>query len=292
MSISLLQQYMQEHNLSQAKVATALGVSSATISQYLKGNYSGDVSAIDKKVEEMLARARDKKTDINMGFVATDTAKAIFDICGMAHSMNDINLVIGEAGLGKTMALKHYSDSIDNVVLIEAEPTFSPKVLLNELCGKLGVVVSKSNHDNIQAIVGKLQGTEKLIIIDEAELLSYKCLEIVRRIHDLSGVGVVLAGMPQLRANLRGRRGEYKQLYSRIGFAYDLKKALPDADIKLLVQHAIGTDEFDDSFIEASGGNARRLNKILRGVNRIVKLNPDKPLSAKMIERVTDMLIN
>lgn len=292
MSMSLLQQYMQEHNLSQAKLATALGVSSATISQYLKGIYGGDVSAIDKKVEEMLARARDKKTDINMGFVATNTAKSIFDICGMAHSMNDINLVIGEAGLGKTMALKHYATSIDNVVLIEAEPTFSPKVLLNELCNKLGVVASRNNHDNIQAIVGKLHGSEKLIIIDEAELLSYKCLEIVRRIHDLSGVGVVLAGMPQLRANLRGRRGEYKQLYSRIGFAYDIKQALPDADIKLLIQNAIGTDEFDDNLIKASGGNARRLNKILRGVNRIVKLNADKPLSAKMIEKVTDMLIN
>lgn len=292
MSVSLLKQYMHVHNLSQAKVATALGVSSATISQYLKGIYGGDVAAIDKKVEQMLARAKDKATDINSDFVATDTARAIFDICGMAHSMNDINLVIGEAGLGKTMALKQYVASIDNVILVEAEPTFSPKVLLNELCGKLGVVASKSNHDNIQAVVGKLKGTEKLIIIDEAELLSYKCLEIVRRIHDLSGVGVVLAGMPQLRANLRGRRGEYKQLYSRIGFAYDLKNALPDGDIKRLVQHAIGTDAFNDELVKACSGNARRLNKILRGVNRIVKLNPDKHLSAKMIEKVTDMLIN
>lgn len=292
MSAVLLQQYIQDHNLSQAKAATALGVSSAAISQYLKGLYSGDVSAIDKKVDEMLARAKDKATDIKAEFVATTTAKSIFDICGMAHSMNDINLVIGEAGLGKTVALKNYATSIDNVVLIEAEPTFSPKVLLNELCNKLGAVASRNNHDNIQAIVGKLHGSEKLIIIDEAELLSYKCLEIVRRIHDLSGVGVVLAGMPQLRANLRGRRGEYKQLYSRIGFAYDLKNALPDMDIKMLVQHAIGTDAFDDSLIKACGGNARRLNKILRGVNRMTKLNPDKSLSDKMIAKVTDMLIN
>lgn len=183
----------------------------------------------------MLSRAKDKATDIKADFVPTDTAQKILEVCSMAHTMNDINLVIGEAGLGKTMAIKHYAQTVENVVLIETEPTFSPKVLLIELCNKLGVPPSKSNHDNIANIIEKLNGSDRLIIIDEAELLSYKCLEVIRRIHDKSGVGVVLAGMPRLRTNLRGKRGEYKQLYSRIGFVCDLADRLPDDDIGELV---------------------------------------------------------
>lgn len=291
MSVELLKQYQQDNGLSQARLATLLGVSPAVISQYLKGEYKGDVASIDKKVEQMLLRAKDKATDIKADFVRTTTAQKILEVCSMAHTMNDINLVIGEAGLGKTMAIKHYAQTVENVVLIETEPTFSPKVLLIELCNKLGIPPSKSNHDNIANIIEKLNGSDRLIIIDEAELLSYKCLEVIRRIHDKSGVGVVLAGMPRLRTNLRGKRGEYKQLYSRIGFVCDLADRLSDSDIGELVLGVLGDNECNDSFVKASNGNARRLSKIIRGVNRIAKMN-NKPVSAKMVQRISEMLID
>ncbi len=291
MSVELLKAYAEEHKLSQSKIATMLGVSPAVISQYLKGVYTGDVASIDKKVREMLERAHEKSKDIKSDFVATTTAKNILDVCAMAHTMKDINLVIGEAGLGKTMALKQYAKTVENVVLIETDPTFSPKVLLVELCNKLGIVPTRNNHDNTTAIIEKLAGSERLLIIDEAELLNYKCLEIVRRIHDKSGVGVILAGMPRLRANLRGKRGEYKQLYSRVGFACDLHDKLPDGDVAILSQAYIGTSEFDDVLVKASLGNARRLNKLLRGVNRLASLNK-MAISAKLIEKTCQMLID
>lgn len=291
MSVELLKQYQQDNGLSQAKLATLLGVSPAVISQYLKGEYKGDVDNIDKKVGEMLGRARDKACDVKTDFVATPTAQKILEVCSMAHTMNDINLVIGEAGLGKTMAIKHYAQTVENVVLIETEPTFSPKVLLIELCNKLGIPPSRSNHDNIANIIEKLNGSDRLIIIDEAELLSYKCLEVIRRIHDKSGVGVILAGMPRLRTNLRGKRGEYKQLYSRIGFVCDLADRLPDSNIGELAYGVLGTDEFNESLVKASNGNARRLSKLIRGVNRIAKMN-NKPINAKMVQRISEMLID
>ncbi len=291
MSRELLQEFKEAQNLSQTRLATMLDASPATVSQYLNGAYKGDTDTIDKKVRELIERAKDKAKDIKSDFVPTTTAKKIMDVCAMAHGMNDINLVIGEAGLGKTVALKHYTSHTEGVVLIETAPTFSPKVLLVELCNKIGIVPSRNNHDNITAIVEKLKNSERLIIIDEAELLSYKCLEVIRRIHDMAGVGVVLAGMPRLRANLRGKRGEYKQLYSRVGFACDIKDRLPDEDVVMLVSAVFGNDEYADELVKASGGNARRLNKILRGVNRLVKIN-NKPVSAKMIELTVGMLID
>lgn len=291
MSVILLTQYMSDTKLSQAKIAHMFGVSPAVISQYIKGTYTGDTKAIDDKVAQLLNRAKDKASDIKTSFVATTTAKKILDVCGMAHTMNDINLVIGEAGLGKTVALKHYAETTAGVVLIETDPTFSPKILLVELCNKLGIVPARGNHDNLAAISEKLKDSERLLMIDEAELLNYKCLEIIRRIHDMTGVGVVLAGMPRLRANLRGKRGEYKQLYSRVGFACDIKDKLPDEDVDLLIENAISTGEFNTKLRDASHGNARRLNKLLRGLNRVAKLN-NKPISVSMIERVSGMLID
>ena len=291
MSMQALKQYIEQTGISQSKVATLLGVSTATVSQYLKGTYNGDVDGVDKKVAEMLDRQADKAKDVKSDFVETPTAKDIFDVCAMAHSMADINLVIGEAGLGKTVTLKQYAKTVDNVILVEVEPTFSPKVLLVELCNRLGIVPSRSNHDNVTNIVDKLKGSDKLIIIDEAELLAYKSLEIIRRIHDMAKIGVVLAGMPRLRANLHGKNGEYKQLYSRIGFFHDMGEELSEEDIGLLSQATIGTDVFNDKLYKACHGNARRLNKLLRGVNRLSKLN-NRPIDEAMINKFTQMLID
>lgn len=145
-----------------------------------------------------------------------------------------------------------------------------------------------------KSAIGKLPTWGELFVVIEQAVHWYNTEhkhEVIRRIHDKSGVGVVLAGMPRLRANLRGKRGEYKQLYSRIGFVCDLADRLPDDDIGELVLGVLGDNECNDSFVKASNGNARRLSKIIRGVNRIAKMN-NKPVSAKMVQRISEMLID
>lgn len=291
MSIELLKAHIEDLGLSQGKAGAQLGYSATAVNQYLKGTYKGDVSGIDKAVVELIERHQSKSKDVPTDFVATPTAKQILEVCGLAHAMNDIYLVIGEAGLGKTMALKEYANSKSNVVLLEVDPTFSAKVLLTELCTTLGLTAARNNHAMMTAIIDKLKGSDRLLIIDEAELLTHKPLEILRRIHDKSGVGIVLAGMPRLRANLRGARGEYKQLYSRIGLALDIKNRLPAADIGMFCEAALGSDAFNEHLNTVSSGNARRLNKLLRGVNHMSKIN-NAPVTDAMIDRFADMLID
>lgn len=292
MSIAQLKSYMQATGLRQPQVAAQLGKSTAVVNQYLQGKYAGDTESLDKDVAQLVQRYLEKIKDVKTDFVETPTAKRILEICGMAHAMVDIHLVIGGAGLGKTIALRHYAKNNSNVIMIETDPTFTAKVLLTELCQMLGVVAGKNNnHSMMEAIIEKLKGSDKLLIIDEAELLAYKPLEILRRIHDKAGVGIVLAGLPQLRTNLRGSKGEYKQLYSRVGMVLDLKNQLPETDIAMLCETALGVDIFNNHFNRISKGNARRLNKLLRGVNRMALLNGGT-IDDEMIERFSEMLID
>lgn len=58
----------------------------------------------------------------------------------------------------------------------------------------------------------ELRDSGRLLMVDEAELLLYRALEVLRRLHDKAGIGIVLAGMPRLLINLKGRRGEFAQL--------------------------------------------------------------------------------
>ncbi|WP_350355654.1 AAA family ATPase [Serratia symbiotica] len=211
---------------------------------------------------------------------------------------------LGWAGLGKSMVLRQYASSYKDVILIEADLGYTTKVLLQELCDRLGVNKRGNIHDLTENSITALHDTGWLVLIDEAELLPYRALEAMRRIHDRAGAGVVLAGMPRLLLNLKGRRGEYAQLYSRVGMAIDLdrEKARHDrTDFDRILVSLLPTNddesnikmlpELADAFYKASKGNYRRLFKLARGVVRTSGIG-DQGISLALVEEYSSMLIN
>ncbi|STO55166.1 phage transposase [Canicola haemoglobinophilus] len=288
-----LKEFMQAQGLGQKQVANAFGVSVATVSQYLSGKYQGNCEELDRKVDEMLERQKAKVVEAkyNAEFVPTLAAKRGMEVMQFAHVEGEINVIFGAAGLGKTQMLKEYARRNSSAVLIEVDPSCTPKVLLRKIAEAVGATARGINNELLDSIVSKLKGSERLLMVDEAELLSTRSLEFIRRIHDLSGIGVVLAGMPRLLVNLKGKNNELAQLYSRVGFACDLGNALPDDDLALLAESALGTDEFNAPLIKACKGNARRLSKLMRGVVRSSEIN-GIPISAELVERYAGMLIS
>lgn len=293
MSKEILKNYIEQQGLSQATVAVQLGVSPAVVSQYLKGIYAGDVEKVNKAVLQLVGHEQEAVKQfhgLNLGFVKTTQAKAVMASCKKCHVSGGLMVVVGDAGLGKTMALKQYAQDNAQVVMIEVDPTFTPKVLLIELCEALGIEPSRNTHDNMKNIVVKLTGSKKLIIIDEAELLSYKALEILRRIQDKANIALLLAGMKRLRENLRGSRGELKQIFSRVDFHHELKPLSQD-DMAMLIEFAIGTGAFNETLFKLCGGNARTLSKILKESHSL-SVQYQKPIDLDMVKQAYHQLIN
>ncbi|TKI08632.1 AAA family ATPase [Martelella alba] len=291
-----LNELMQRRGYSQTQVARAIGKSPATINQYLQGKYAGDTSNLDALVENFLTREREKDRSqrVEIGFIATITARKGMEVMRMAHIDGDINVIYGDAGMGKTMMLREYAARQRDAILIEADPGYTARVVLEELCARLNLTKRGNMHELSEACISALRDSGRLLMIDEAENLPYRALETLRRIHDKSGVGIILAGMPRLIINLKGRRGEYKQLYSRVGFALQLGDALPPEDITEIAASLIPEAEQKDiseAFYKASHGNARRLFKLLRGVIRSSSITGVKP-SASAVHKCAEMLIN
>lgn len=288
-----LRALMDSKGYQQKQVAQLLGVSVATVSLYLKGEYNGNVADIDRKVDELIERDKAKVVEAkyNTAFVPTLAARRGMEVMAFAHVEGEINVIYGSAGLGKTQMLKEYARRNSSAVLIEVDPSCTPKVLLRKIAEAVGANARGVNNELLDSIVSKLKGSERLLMIDEAELLSTRSLEFIRRIHDLTGVGVVLAGMPRLLINLKGKNNELAQLYSRVGFACDLGNALSEEDLGLLAESALGTSEFNAPLIKASNGNARRLSKLMRGVVRSSEIN-QTPISKELVEQYSKMLIS
>ncbi|EKK8374749.1 AAA family ATPase, partial [Salmonella enterica] len=277
----------------------------AVISQYLKGVYNGNIRNIENVLADFIRREeeRARRQEVKESFVHTRLADLALGLISNTHMDGDIGVIFGPAGMGKSMVLRQYASTSKGVILIEADPGYTAKVLLQELCVRLGVKKTGNIHELSEECIQALTGTGWVVLVDEAELLPYRALEVLRRIHDRSGVALVLAGMPRLLINLKGSRGEYAQLYSRVGMALDIEahKAESEADdfniiLASLLGTAVGTDylsspEVISAFRKHSKGNYRRLFKLARGVVRASAIG-NQGISVNLIERYAEMLIH
>lgn len=291
-----LTELMARKGYSQTQVARAIGKSVAVINQYIQGKYQGDVKSIDGLVSGFINREREKEkaARINVSFVNTLTARKALEVISLAQLDGDINVIYGDAGLGKTMTLRQYASEHRDALLIEADPGYTARTVLEELCTLLGLSRNGNMHQLSEACIDALRDSGRLLMVDEAENLPYRALETLRRIHDKAGIGIVLAGMPRLIINLKGKRGEYKQLYSRVGFALNIGDALPREDIEVIAASMLDGScdaAVNDALFNASKGNARRLFKLARGVSRYSSLNQE-PVTAGAVRKFSEMLIH
>ncbi|EJI6600499.1 AAA family ATPase [Salmonella enterica] len=294
--ITQLKDVMERRGYSQAQVARAIGRSGAVVNQFLQGKYTGDISDIQERITSFINREQEKEKNrrIQAHFVTTDMAAKGLEVLAYAHQECEICVLYGAAGLGKTMLLGEYAARNKDALFIEADPGYTARTLLEELCRLLGVKVRGNIHELIDACVRELRGSGRLLMVDEAELLPYRALEVLRRLHDKTGIGVVLAGMPRLLINLKGRRGEFAQLYSRVALALNLGDTLSRDDFnQIAVDMMPEASEagIGDALYTRSLGNARRLFKLARGVYRICDIS-QVPVSVGAIDKFAEMLIH
>ncbi|EBD5727872.1 AAA family ATPase [Salmonella enterica] len=294
--ITQLKDVMDTHGYSQGQVARAIGRSVTAMNQYVQGKYNGDIADMEERIGNFIRRVREKQNALRIDerFVSTPTARKGLEVLAYAHQECEICVLYGAAGLGKTITLKEYARRDDAVIFIEADPGYTARTLLEELCGRLRLSKNGNIHTLIDLCVEKLKGTGRLLIIDEAELLPYRALEVIRRLHDKAGIGVVMAGMPRLITNLKGRRGEFAQLYSRVALALDMGNSLAREDFDQIAVDLMPEAEdqkIRNALYDQSKGNARRLFKLARGVYRTCDISK-KDVSVTAIEKFSEMLIH
>ena len=169
-----LKNLIKEKNYSISYVARAINVSTATLHLWINDNYKGKVEKVTKAVEQFIELENLRNETIDIPFVNTSIAEDIFEIAKICHVENEIGVCCGDAGLGKTYAVKMYNIEHSDVILIEADLGYTPKVLFSEIHKKLGFDGVGSIHSMLLDIIGKLKYSGRLIIVDEAEYLDRK----------------------------------------------------------------------------------------------------------------------
>lgn len=139
--------------------------------------------------------------------------RALIDRCtNRAVGLPGMGCFHGPAGQGKTTAGIYGVNSV-NAVHIEALPFGGAKGLMENIAKELGLKPERTLSRLFDQVAADLAVSGRPLLIDEADkVLSDTVIETVRRLHDVTGVPVILMGEESLPQKLM----KWERVHSRI----------------------------------------------------------------------------
>ncbi|EFJ7650236.1 AAA family ATPase [Escherichia coli] len=220
------------------QIALESGLSTGTISSFINDKYNGD----NERVSQILQRWLEKYHAVAElpeppRFVETQTVKQIWTSMRFASLTESIAVVCGNPGVGKTESAREYRRTNNNVWMITITPSCASVLeCLTELAFELGMNDAPRRKGPLsRALRRRLEGTQGLVIIDEADHLGAEVLEELRLLQESTRIGLVLMGNHRVYSNMTGgnRTVEFARLFSRIAKRTAINKT-KKADVKAI----------------------------------------------------------
>lgn len=236
--------YMQEHGLSQATAAKLIGIGESTFSRYLSGNYPNP-ETIERKITDLLEKEELRHTSFgiqDIPFAVTSISEQVMQTLEYARIKRNISVIYGDAGIGKTRTMREWAKGKTDVIRVTASPALgNPKSFFKLLGRELKTMKSGCIDDLYMDLCDRLSGSDKMIIIDEAQHLKLTTLENLRGIQETANIAVVLIGNEMIYSKMVGRQqAEFAQLFSRIGWR---KHLLTDQFVLADVKRVFGSQD-------------------------------------------------
>ncbi len=260
-----LRAYVEQKGSGNKAAASMNGVSSATISKVLAGKWE----TISEDMWRSIAAQTGHKAE-GWQLVPTRAYKAMTFALENAQRDSLVMAVIGEAGSGKTEAIKNYTAGGRNVYHLVCSEYWNRRTFMAKLLQNMGAVVSGTTvSDMMDNIVDTLKRKEQpLIVLDEADKLSdqvlYFFISLYNQLEDQCGI--MLTATSNLKARiergLRLNRKGYAEIYSRIGRKF-VELPLPNSEdvAAVCVANGVSDTKAINRVIDEADGDLRRVKR-------------------------------
>lgn len=210
-----------ERKLSMAAVAKRCGYNEATISRYLAGTMTGDVEGLERSVRDMMDADARRQTWAET-YIETQGCIETETVLDLIRGACDIGLVTGAAGLGKTTACRRYAATHEISIMITLSEgcgdNWSVIRLIFDRLDMRGWSRRKGGQTRGEAVASRLSGSERLVIVDNAQRATLSGLRWLFDLSDSAGIPIALVGNPDVLDRVAGS----DQLHSRIGLRADI----------------------------------------------------------------------
>lgn len=199
-----------------------LGVDWTTVTRILQGAYGASIEKFIGRVRHLRKKA---KLQADTGFVETVTVRKMWEVLDMARNLNSIVHISGPSGRSKTHAVKEWKtrNNHGRTIYIDCPVSGGLRGILEAIAKAAGVGIGKNNNDLMNLLERSFDYRHTLIFDEIARLLPTKtsniaAMEFIRRLHDVSGCGIVLISTEMFGREMRLGKlsGWFEQLLGRI----------------------------------------------------------------------------
>lgn len=262
-----LRTYVESKESQNAAAKSLRGVSATTVSQILNGNW--------ELISDEMWRTVANQTGYDprrWSVVETEGYTRMTQVLTDAQQHSLVMAVVGDAGCGKSQAIKAYAEKHRGVIALSCSEYWNRKEFLSELLQSLGTEPGGSTvADMVREAIRQIKRREGvLIILDEADKLSDQVLHFFITIYNKleDTVGIVLCATQYLKKRIeRGvvnNRKGYKEIYSRIGRKFIPMPVVNNTDIKGVCL-ANGLDDLREiaRIIDDADNDLRRVKRLV-----------------------------
>lgn len=274
-----------DKGITQTEIGRKLGYSRSQVNKFIEGGKVSDefLAAVDKLIKEYDAVDTEVKDETQfknnlkeLDFVLTRDAKNILGVCKATESINGFTAILGNAGTGKTEAVKHFVKNNNKAVYIRCNCLMATRDILKAIARACGTTLqANSKSDLFEEIVDYLIDNPRVLIFDEIDQImpikNVNKIETLRNLHDTVreyGNSLIIVGSLAVEHQLKKRNmsENYGQIDSRIDYLYKTQ-GLSETEIMQVASEFDITDEakieMSNLILRSTKGGIRWFAKIL-----------------------------
>lgn len=258
---------------SQNKAANSLnGVSSATVSKVL----SGDWDTISDDMWRTIASQIGHEAK-GWQIAETRAYKRMAFLLNNAKTDSLVMAVTGDAGCGKTEAIKNYTAANRNVYHLCCSEYWNRRTFMGKLLQCMGIDYSGSTvSDMMDDIIDNLKRKERpLIVLDEADKLTdqvfYFFISLYNQLEDHCGIILCATDYleKRIKKGLRTKRKGYEEIYSRMGRKFVELQVINSEDVAAVcVANGVTDASSINRIIEDCDCDLRRVKRAVWAIQK------------------------
>lgn len=277
-------QFRQAQGITNSELGRRLGESATFISKYLNDNLDRDPKDFAARALNILTALKARLEDATNLF-ETSVTRNIAGRIEMARRTQDVLLIVGPAGEGKTCGARLFADANPGTIYLElASHQRSDRKAASLLFDKLERRSDwKGNTSRSEFVITQLRGSHRVIIVDEAHLLDATGRQFFFNLNRDTGCAVVFIGNPEILDKIRRN----DQHFSRVGVKGEpvlTAKELPGVSLQVAVQFSTRefAEEISDlvAFVATKPGRLRAVRKGVILAYELAQKNSFEPRKA------------
>jgi hypothetical protein len=217
--VGKLREYAERNKLTQVDLARKLGSNSTQVSRYLSEKPLGDVVRLEAAIEDIL-KNESRLRQTKHALFPTPVTRAVAGVFNTIRETNDVGLVFGNAGIGKTCGVQLYCRENPSALQITCSAWIRSG---RHIEGALFKLVESRGWNQCSNrgdwLVSRLEHSDRLVIVDNAHRLNGSGLAWLFDFHDATDCPVALVGNPSVLDTIKAN----DQQLSRIGIKRELK---------------------------------------------------------------------